>query len=253
MTIVALPRATTLARLVLLTGAANAACEGDGTPTSCGVPTERLSVVATLVDNGEDLRAEVDFAVGDRSSGEGWVALCDGDELTIAGAEPEHTDRGGRVVYSHTEPATANRAFAFELTREGEGAAAFTIALPPAFEITAPQPQGEIPRSADFVLQWEPPDPGGTMRIGLLEEIGGGVCLETLTAEHDYKNEAGVDVEDDGNWKIPAEVVDGGARDHCDAIYTFARFAAVEYPAQFATGGYLEGRAERRVAFVSVP
>ena len=111
----------------------------------------------------------------------------------------------------------------------------------------------EISRSADFVLEWTPANAGGLMRIELAEEIGNGVCLQTPVAEQNYKGLSGVDIEDDGNWKIPADVIDAGARDDCDASYRFSRLVKAEYPAELATGGYLEGRVERLVAFVSVP
>ena len=80
-----------------------------------------------------------------------------------------------------------------------------------------------------------------------------GVCLETMVAEHDYKGLSGVDIEDDGNWNIPATVLDAGAREKCDATYRFTRLASSAYPDALGPAGYLEGRVERLVAFVSVP
>ncbi|MBK8234848.1 MAG: hypothetical protein IPK74_04775 [Deltaproteobacteria bacterium] len=233
--------------------ALSAACKGDDDRNSCGVPTNEISIVATLVDNGLSLRTEVDFAVGDRSTDVDGISLCSDDELSIAGEQPNQTERNERVIYSHTQPADGQRSVEVVLTRTDGERTAVAIELPEAFDITAPAPMAKVSRSADFMLTWAPPAPEGSMRITLVEEIGNGICLETGTAEHDYKDSMGVDVDDDGNWLIPAAVIAGGARDKCDAQYRFARYEDVAYPSSFAPGGYIEGRTERIVAFVSVP
>ena len=103
------------------------------------------------------------------------------------------------------------------------------------------------------MLSWAPPQVGAQIQIGLVEEIGNGICLETTVAEHDYKSAAGVTVDDDGGWSIPASVIDGGTRDKCDAAYLLTRVTAPEYPGELHDGGYLEARVERTVVFVSVP
>ncbi len=236
----------------LLLSAGAAACQADDPDNSCGIPTSELSLVATAVDNGPTLRAEVDFTTV-RASGELSIALCDEDKLIIAGEEPQRVDRPDRVIYSYTSEVTSSPTVEFEFVRDGEDSVTFSITMPPAFEVTAPQPDTEISRSAELLLEWLPPNPGGSMRIALAEEIGNGVCLETLVEAHNYKDLSGVDIEDDGNWKIPAATIDSGARDKCDATYRFARLASAEYPAALHAGGYLEGRVERAVAFSSVP
>jgi hypothetical protein len=205
-----------------------------------------------VVDNGIDIHAEVDFAHGGRDV-PAPVALCGTDTLTIAGEAAELIDRADRVVYAGSLDIGAPRAIAFVLARSGEPELDFTIELAPPFDVTAPTPGQEVSRSADFMLAWMPPLAGAQINISLAEEIGYGVCLETMVAEHDYKSETGVAVDDDGGWKIPASVIDGGTRDKCDATYRLTRFSAPEYPAALHGGGSLEGRVERTVAFVSVP
>lgn len=235
--------------LVLVLGVA---CDPEDADSTCGVPTERIQVIATAIQSGSTLRAEVEFST-DGGPGKDVLALCDKDTLTIAGIPAEAVERPERVIYSYTRDETSTPSLRFEFQREDETSVGFTIDVPPAFEVTSPLPAAEISRSMDLVLEWAPPNPGQSMRIELGEEIGNGVCLETDVAEHDYKGLSGVDIEDDGNWKIPADVIDSGARDRCEASYRFTRMLNSEYPAELADGGYLEGRVERLVAFVSVP
>lgn len=231
--------------------AALAAC--DPAPTdSCGVPTNEISLVAIAVENGPTLRTEVELSTEDAAGVHG-LELCDADVLEIDGHATEEIDRPDKVLYSYTSDMVASRTVALELRREEGESVSFTIDIPPSFEVSAPVAGAEVSRSSDFVLEWAPPNPGNMMRIGLAEEIGMGVCIETSVAEHDYKGLSGVDIEDDGNWNIPATVLDAGAREKCDASYRFTRIASAEYPGALAAGGYLEGRVERLVAFVSVP
>jgi len=230
-----------------------AACDPAAGTDACGIPNDGLSMVATAVDNGVSIHAEVDFGEGARTGPPGSLALCDGDELTIAGEKPERTDRTDRVVYSASLDASAARVIEFMLKRDGEDDLAFAVELAPPFDITAPTSDQEVSRSSDFMLAWGPANDGAEIHIGLAEEIGYGICLETTTAEHDYKSEGGVVVDDKGSWNVPASVIDGGTRDKCDATYRLTRFTTPSYPAAFHSGGFLEGRVERFVAFVSVP
>lgn len=229
-----------------------AACGPADQEDSCGIPTDEIAVVATAVQNGVTLRAEAEFSTA-TTSGDGTLSLCDADQLVIAGAEAERVDRPDRVTYSHTSEMIDAGSVTFELQREDETSVSFTIEVPPTFEVTSPMPGAEISRSSEFILSWSPPNDGDVMRIELAEEIGNGVCLETHVAEHDYKGLAGVDIEDDGDWNIPAAVIDSGARDMCEASYRFTRRQDSAYPGELLAGGYLEGRVERLVAFVSVP
>jgi hypothetical protein len=228
------------------------ACDPGAGADACGVANRDLSMVATVVDNGADIHAEVDFAqAGDEIAQP--LALCDSDELTIAGKHADRIERADRVVYAVTVANDSSRTIAFALARTDEAKLDFAVELPPPFTISAPMPNDEVSRSADFMLTWDPPLPGTQIHISLAEEIGYGVCLETMVAEHDYKNESGVAVDDDGGWNIPAMVIDGGTRDKCDATYRLTRFSSPDYPAELHDGGLVEGRVERTVAFVSVP
>ncbi len=237
----------------LLLASALAACDPAAGTNACGIGNDGLSVVATAVDNGVNIHAEVDFGDGARTGPPGRFALCDDDELTIAGREPDRIDRTDRVVYSVSLDATAARVIEFMLKRPGEDDLAFAVELAPSFDILSPMADEEVSRSSDFMLSWAPANDGAEIHIGLAEEIGYGICLETTTDEHDYKSEGGVVVDDKGSWNIPARVIDGGTRDKCDATYRLTRFTTPSYPAAFHSGGFLEGRVERTVAFVSVP
>ena len=73
--------------LVLASGlVACAPAEGSN---ACGIPNEQLSVVATAVDNGDNIHAEVDFGDGAREGPPGPLSLCEGDELIdVCDGEP---------------------------------------------------------------------------------------------------------------------------------------------------------------------
>lgn len=225
-----------------------------GADDSCEHETESISVVAIATDNGTDLRAEVDFDASDRSSFPYPLQLCEDDDLTIAGKTPERTDRLDRVVYSvNLDAADAPREIEVVLERKSSDSVEFTIPVPPAFDVLAPQIGAMVPRAQDFVLEWAPPNTGSQIRIGLFEEIGSGVCLQTSTAEHDYKSMAGVAVDDTGTWSIPAAIIASADGGECEAVYRFKRLGPAPYPEAFGKGGFVEGRSERSVAFRSVP
>jgi len=225
-----------------------------GADDSCQHETDSISVVAIATDNGTVLRAEVDFDASDRSSFPYPLQLCEDDDLTIAGEIPERTDRIDRVVYSvNLDAADAPREIEVVLDRKSNDSVEFTIPLPPAFDVIAPQAGAMVPRTQELLLEWSPPNMGSQIRIGLSETIGDGVCLQTSAAGHDYKSMAGVDVDDVGTWTIPAEIVASADGGECDAVYSFKRLGPAPYPEAFRAGGFVEGRSERTVAFRSVP
>ncbi len=232
--------------------AALAACDSQDGRSTCDVETSALRVVALAVENGSTFRAEVDFSSDADGLGVS-LALCDDDVLTIDGDEALRVDRPDRIIYAHTSDVTTPRTIQIALSRKDDAPVEFILEMPPSFEVVAPQAGADVSRSSEFVLEWAPANPGDSMRIELAEEIGKGVCLETIQAEHDYKGLSGVDIEDDGNWLVPANAVDGRPRDKCEATYRFTRTHESAYPAAFAPGGRVAGRIERRVAFVSVP
>jgi len=221
---------------------------------SCTHATDSISVVAHLVDNGTDVRAEIDFDGSDRSSFPDPLELCEDDRLEIGGRAPRRTDRIDRVVYSVNFPlADAPRELDFVLDRKEHDSVEFSIALPPAFAVVAPTVDQPLSRAADFMLLWDPPNAGSSIRIGVAETIGDGVCIDTLLDEHDYKSLAGVDVDDSGSWTVPASSLESPIGGDCDAVYTFTRFGDAPYPDVFSAGGYLESRVERAVPFLSTP
>lgn len=240
-----------VASFALLAGCADT--DGDDT---CEIPTDALAVVAAVVDNGVTLRAEVELST-EGIDGPRPLSLCTKkgkqDTLQIDGGEPEVVERPDGSIYASTLQETTARTVTVDLARTEHESLMLSIELPPSFDVVAPVAGAEVSRSMELLLEWTPANPGGQMRIELAEEIGNGVCLETMVADHDYKGLAGVDIEDDGDWKIPAEVIDGGARDRCDASYRFTRVLGSPYPEALGDGGYLEGRVERVVPFVSVP
>jgi hypothetical protein len=222
---------------------------------SCEHETESISIVAMAVDDGSRVRTEIDFDASDRSSFPFPLQLCEDDQLTIAGRTPERTDRIDRVVYSvNIDSADALAEIEVVLDRKSQDdTAEFTIPVPPAFDIVTPQSDAMISRGEDFLLEWAPADEGEQIRIGLTEEIGYGLCLNTPQSEHDYKSMGGVVVDDVGSWTIPAGVIASDEGGECEAVYALRRLRPAPYPAVFLEGGFVEGRAERNVAFRSVP
>lgn len=239
---------------VVLAGALLTGC-GDPSGDSCEYETDEFSVVALGVDNGLDMRVEVDFDASDRTAFTTPIELCDDDVLTIAGETPERTDRIDRIVYSvNFEVADAPRDVEVVLERKSpHESVQFTMQVPPAFDVLAPLAEAMVPRGADFLLEWAPPDDGEQIRIGLTEEIGAGFCLETSNVDHDYKSMVGVAVDDTGMWTIPADVVANPDDADCEAVYSFKRLRPAPYPEAHLHGGYVEGRTERSVAFRSIP
>ncbi len=228
---------------------------GEASRDSCEYETDEVSVVALAVDNGVDMRVEVDLDASDRTAFATPLELCEDDELTIAGEAPERTDRIDRVVYSVNFEATdAPREIPVKLDRKSpHESAEFSIEVPPAFDVLAPLAEDMVPRGADFLLEWAPADEGAQMRIGLAEEIGAGFCLETANADHDYKSMTGVAVDDTGSWTIPADVIANADGGECEATYAFKRLRPAPYPEAYLQGGFVEGRTERTVVFRSIP
>lgn len=228
--------------------AGGCAASGD----SCEVPTDEMSMVGLVVDNGPTVRAEVDFESGQRDGLGLPLRLCDDDELFINGDEPRESERGPGFVYSLTIEDGSVRDFEFELKRnDRDEVITLDVSLADAFDITSPVPGAQLSRMEDLVVIWEPADPGGMMRIELEEEIGGGICLTTDQEEHAYKELGGIEVDDAGMWTIPAGVVTGQAE--CVGRYRLSRFTDGEYPSKLGPGGHLEAQVLRLIDFTSIP
>jgi hypothetical protein len=229
------------------------ACGGDESET-CEIATEDISAVALVVDSGWDIRATIDFEAGDRRGRNSPLRLCDTDELTINGDEPDVIDKSDRVEYVVSLPADGARSFAFELDRSAQGDhIAFEVELPPAFEVTAPMDGDVIDYSQENVLRWEPALDGGSMSVGLGEVVGGGECLVATSDGHTYEAAGGVTVNDSGQWTIPAGVVTSESTEDCTLTYTLSRVVLAPYPGALEGTGRVEARTERYVDVVVRP
>lgn len=225
----------------------------EGPPDTCGVDNASLSLVAVVVDNGQKVRAEIDFESGDRATVPNPLRVCAEETLTIEGETPTITTKADRVVYSVTLPIDTPRDVAFRLQRmEGEPVEV-TVPLPPPFTLTAPANGDEIARSEDLVLTWEPAVEGGEMNVGVQEDVGYGLCVVTQEGEHHYKTRAGVAVPDTGQWTIPAGAVTSQTPAPCRAFYNLRRVQRAAYPTSLSDGGFLEARVLRTVEILSVP
>lgn len=213
---------------------------------TCDVATEDISAVALVVDSGWDIRAAIDFEAGDRRGGNSPLRLCDSDRLTINGAAPDVIEKADSIEYAVSLPADGARSFELVLDRESEGdRVAFSVELPPAFEVVAPVDGEVIDFAQDQVLQWEPAVADGSMRVELGEVIGAGECLTATTEGHTYEAAGGVTVPDNGQWTIPAGSVASMATQDCTLTYTLSRVLLAPYPEALEGSGRLEARTQR--------
>jgi hypothetical protein len=220
----------------------------------CAFETRELSMVAVVTDIAGSVRARVDYAAGQRGAGQMPWRKCDGDEVRINGRHADETEREDRVEYSITDPAeSAPRTYTFTLDRRADDAPVEAgLSLPSPFQIEAPISGQSISRSADLVLQWNPPAPDNQLSVQLVEEIGGGICLTTAGAEYDFKSRNGARVPDVGTLTVDADTIASDQGD-CDAALVLRRYSNGNYPSSLAPGGFVEGRVVRHVTFVSVP
>lgn len=210
-------------------------------------------MVAVVRDDGNTVRAEVDFVTGDRSVLPIPWSICEGtDSVRINGVDAEERDRGERIEYGISWSAdTAPRTYRFELERADASVEA-SVALPSPFEIVSPEALATLPRDVDTILQWQPLNESAVLQIELEEDIGGGICLTAPGPGHTYKARRGVEVEDDGEWTVPAGSVQSSGDGPCAARFRLSRFSFGDYPVELATGGFIEGGVSREVSFTSI-
>jgi hypothetical protein len=223
---------------------------------SCPVPTAEMAMVATVLDNGTTVRAEVDFDSEDRGGAGFSLELCDDDVLTINGQDPEFREKSNRFEYSVTvDAASAARSWVFRLERGNDNPSIEAkVELPPTFQVTSPVASQELSRAADFEFRWDPPQPGSLMQFELEEDIGGGMCILVDGAEHDYKRRGGVQVDDIGSWVVGAGSLGATEPDaFCNVRYKLSRIADGAYPDGLRQGGLLEAQVLRTLPLVSAP
>lgn len=228
-----------------------AGCEED----VCDVPLSELSMVATVVDNGTSVRAEVDFASGDRSGISFPYRRCEGDSIRINGLDAAETEKPNRIEYSRTDPIeSAPRDYVFTLALENEPVVEARVTLPSAFEVTSPLPGAVLPRSVATPVAWAPASSEiQVLRLELREALGGGICLETPVMDFDLKAPLGIAVPDAGSTELPANAIVSPLSASCDAVLLLHRFSYGAYPDALYPDGYVESSVLRVVAIVSVP
>jgi hypothetical protein len=233
--------------LAIAAGLGLAGCGGTDGET-CDIATGEISAVALVIDSGWDVRASVDFEVGDRRGRNSPLRLCSSDVLTINGELPEALAKADRVEYALSLPRDGVRSFRFELDRQAEGdRVMFEVELPPPFELLEPMDGDVIDFSQEQVLQWDPALPDGSMQVGLGEAIAAGECLVTTSDGHTYEAAGGVTVADAGQWTIPAGAVASTNDTDCTVTYTLSRVELAPYPAELERSGRVEARTERYV------
>ncbi len=242
-----------LAAVLALLGGSATACSGAEEET-CEIATADMSAVALVIDSGLDIRAAVDFELGDRRGRGAPLRLCDTDRLTINGSTPTEIDKADRIEYSVTLEPDAERSFSFVLDREAQGdRVTFDVQLPDALEFLSPMDGDPIPVADAQQVQWEPPLADGVIEVGMTEALGGGQCLVADTDGHTYEDLGGVQVPDTGLWDIPAGVLRSESLDPCATTYSLTRLASGDYPTDFERGGRVEARVERYQDVLIVP
>ncbi len=223
------------------------------TPDRCKVENEELSMVARVIDNGVTVRAEVDFATGERGELSVPWQRCENDRVRINGEDATEKVEAERVEYSVTLDVGAAAEFEFTLARDGYSPVSARVAMPPAFTVSEPMAGQPISRGRDVTILWEPPNPEGQMQIELIEEVGAGICIVTEKEGHEYKRPGGIRVEDVGEWLVPGSAIGGDPQADCEARYVLKRFSQGDYPAALDPGGFVEAQVLRTIVFTSTP
>lgn len=222
---------------------------------SCDIGTSEISAVALVVDSGTDLRATIDFELGNRLGMTVPLRLCETDQLTINGQTTVELTKASRTEYTLALPIDGARAFTFTLDRQAVGEVIeFDAALPDAFELTAPMDGDALTLGGDQIVQWEPPLPDATFVVGLEETLGQGPCLETEgNSAIDYFDRGGLQVPDNGQWTIAgADFSATTPARPCDLRVRLTRLSLGDYPTEMRSGGRIEARVERYVDVTTV-
>jgi len=229
------------------------ACSGEEEDT-CEIATADISAVALVIDSGMDIRAAVDFELGDRRGRGSPLRLCDTDRLTINGSTPTEIDKADRIEHALTLEPDAERSFTFVLDREAqEDRITFDVELPDALEFLSPMDGDPITVGDAQQVQWEPAVADGIIELGMTEALGGGQCLVAEAEGHTYEDLGGIQVPDTGQWDIPAGALASESLDPCATTYSLTRLASGTYPAAFERGGRVEARVERYQDVLIVP
>lgn len=222
-----------------------AGCEDD----DCTAPTSDLSMVAIFVDNGDTIRATVDFAYDRQSEFLSPWRRCSSDELLISGRVPIEIERGDRIEYSVDIDSAAEAMISI---RRHDTALDIVVPFPEPMDIVTPTAGAAVSRSETLVVEWSNPADQGMLHLQLFEQIGGGQCLSTPLDGHMYKDR-GYTVPDVGTWTIPIGTIQSVSEDPCEAALRLIRFLTASYPDELAPGGFIETRVERQVPFTSIP
>ncbi len=237
----------------VLLAIAGAGCGGTELQT-CEVATEDISAVALVIDSGRDIRAAVDFEQGDRRGRGAPLYLCETDRLTVNGQRTTEIDKASRVEYALSLPAESERSFRFELLREDEGdRITFDVELPAALEILTPMEYDPVAVEQDQLIEWEPAVEGSTLQVEMSEDLGGNQCVIAEGEGHTYEQGGGVQVDDTGQWTIPAGTLQTDSPEPCVARYTLTRVARGDYPTVLQRGGRVEARVERYREVIITP
>jgi hypothetical protein len=231
------------------------ACTATG--DSCEIKTSGISTRAFVTDDGDNVRAYAWFEAGDMQGIGTRLDLCESDEFTINGQATTRSERSDRIEYGVTwSKADAPQAYEFLMVRRDDDneEIAWTVTLPPAFEITAPAANAQASRAADLEITWDPAG-SGDLRLELDDEDID-CTLDTPSGAADIAGIDGVQTADDGLELIPAGTITVDEMDTtlaCPATLMLVREQAGEYPAAFKDGGRTAGLVERRVAITSIP
>ena len=217
------------------------------TPYSCRVDNATLLLRATVseldaVAGQPRVRVEVEFEAAGAEPGTGTtLALCpDEDRLEVNGVETDERNALGHLYYV-AEFDTREDSYEISLARPSFEDVAITTDLPPSFDITAPDPNVDHPRSAALDIAWTPAWPDHQLGLSVADEIGS-ACIDGLGVE--------LDVDDIGTYSVPAGSLVG--TDACQVTISLTRIAEADYPASLAKGGNATAIVKRRLVINSI-
>jgi hypothetical protein len=217
------------------------------TPYSCGIDNATLLVRATVseldaVPGEPRVRVEVELEAAGAAPGTGTtLALCpDDDQLEVNGVETEELSALGHLYYV-AEFQNRESSYEISLVRPRYEDVNITIELPPSFDISAPDPAINHPRSAALDIAWTPAWPDHQLGLSVADEIGS-ACIDGLGIE--------LDIDDTGSYSMPANTLVGSGS--CQVTISLTRLAEAAYPASLAAGGNATAIVKRRLVVNSI-
>lgn len=211
---------------------------------TCQIDTSELVMWATVTDLNGVVEVEIELetfvADGQGSS----LELCPNrDTLLVNGDRTEAVHTFGQYYYTATYEDELPDSYELVFERKDHDSVTVTVEMPPSFEVTTPEPDGQYARTADLPIAWSPTWADHEMQLSIVDGIGSS-CIDGLGISEV--------VEDAGSWVVPANsLIGGGSGDDCEVSFSMARSLMAAYPAELHEGGEVVAFVRRGFSIVS--